>query len=76
MSNEEIARAFHEVYNEYWLRYRKSNLQKDDEEGWDRLRDEGFAIIRKYGEHDLVKHMVIDLMNELDRRMRQGENKS
>lgn len=76
MSNEDISKAFQEVYNVFWLKHRNSNLQKDDEEGWNRLRDEGFAIIRKYGEHDLVKHMVIGLMNELDRRMRQGENKS
>lgn len=73
MSNEEIAKAFHEVYNVFWLKHRNENLAIDNAEGWQRLLDEGMALIQKHNECALVKHMVFDLMEELNRRARKSQ---
>lgn len=75
MSNEEIAKVFQEVYNGFWLKHRNTALDRFDAEGWDRLLNEGVALVQKYDGHPLVNHMVFDLINELDTRMINREEK-
>lgn len=70
MDNKEIARAFNEVYNSFWLRFRDCNIAKDDEVAWKKIMEEVQKLIDKYPGYALVEHMVTDLVMELDHRAR------
>lgn len=72
MSNEEVARAFHEVYNGFWLRFRNCGAGPSEADLWQRIWEEGQRLIEKYSENELVAHMVTDLLLELSERARSG----
>ena len=64
MSNQEIAAAFQDIYNGFWIRWRdRQNTERD----FDRIYAEAVELMRKYP-IKLAQNMIRDLLDELDRR--------
>lgn len=72
MSNEEIAAAFHEIYNGFWLRYRD---HRNSESDFERIVEEARKLIEKYP-FKLAQNMVLNFLDELDRRHLGGRRKT
>lgn len=72
MSNGEIAAAFHEIYNGFWLRYRD---HKNSESNFERIVDEAGKLLEKYP-FKLAQDMVLNFLDELDRRHWGGRRKT
>lgn len=71
MSNEQIAAAFQEIYNGFWLRYRD---HQNSEQDFDRIVEETRRLMKKYP-FPLARNMVLGLLDELnarDKKRRQG----
>lgn len=69
MTNEEVKQGFNVIYNDFWLKYRDRQLQKESDE-WERMCTAAIVLMRKY---PFAKEMIANLLTELDQRMR-GEN--
>lgn len=65
MEHEEIRKAFHEVYNNFYLKYRDKGMAKTDEE-WEKIIESANEIICSFHKSDLVRHMVNDLIHEIE----------
>lgn len=71
MTNEEVRQGFTEVYNEFWNRY-KSHIPAKDSEEWERVLTWSVVLRKKY---PFMKETILELVEELDQRMRRGEAK-
>lgn len=71
MTNSQIADAFSDIYNGFWLKWRGRALGRHSLE-WDRVYEDAVALILKYP-GPLTKHMVLDLMDILEGRVREQE---
>lgn len=72
MSNSEIAQAFRDVYNGWWLRWRRRVIGRHDP-AWDTVVQEAGEIMDKYYHAPLVVHLVVDLLDELEERSKKEE---
>lgn len=64
MSNEQIAAAFREIYNGFWLRYRD---HRNSEQDFKRIVEEAGNLLERYP-FPLARNMVLGLLDELDAR--------
>ena len=69
MSNSEIAQAFRDVYNGWWLRWREAPLTDTN---LDQAAKEAFNLGLKYQAEPLVVRMTQDLMRVLEQRKREA----
>lgn len=65
MSNSEIAQAFRDVYNGWWLRWREAPLT---DANLDQAAKEAFNLGINYQAEPLVVRMTQDLMRILEQR--------
>lgn len=69
MSNQEIAAAFREIYNGFWIRWRdRKNMEQDFDQIW----LEAKKLLEKY-RFQLAQDMILDLLEELGRRSDNGK---
>lgn len=71
MSNNEIAQAFRDVYNGWWLRWRDAPLTDTN---LDQAAKEAFNLGLDYQAEPLVVRMTQDLMRILERRKKEADN--
>ena len=69
MSNEEVTRAFNEVFT-WWKKYRD---KPSEEKLLEQMSKEGYEISRKYHAADLVTHMVNELIRVMESRKEMKE---
>lgn len=72
MTNEEAARACNEIYNVFWLKWRDVPLNRNSPE-WDQIHVEAEMLFKAYPS-PLGIHMLRDLLDELENRVRVKEN--
>ena len=72
MSNSEIAQAFQDVYNVWWLRWRRRVISRYDPV-WEVIVQEACGLMDKYSHAPLVVHLIQDLLDELEERSRNAE---
>ena len=69
MSNQEIAAAFREIYNGFWIRWRdRRNTERDFDQIW----LEAKKLLEKY-RFQLAQDMILNLLDELGRRSDNGK---
>lgn len=69
MSNQEIAAAFREIYNGFWIRWRdRKNMEQDFDQIWLEVQ----KLLEKY-KFKLAQDMILDLLDELERRADNGK---
>lgn len=64
MSNGQVAAAFREIYNGFWLRYRD---HRNSERDWERIVEEVSVLLEKYP-FPLARNMVLGFLDELEAR--------
>ena len=69
MSNNEIAQAFRDVYNGWWLRWREAPLTDIN---LDQAAKEAFNLGLEYQAEPLVVRMTQDLMRILEQRKKEA----
>lgn len=67
MSNGQIAAAFREIYNGFWLRYRD---HRNSEQDFKRIVEEASGLMDRYP-FPLARNMVLGLLDELTARDRE-----
>ena len=72
MDNETIAAVLRDVYNDWWLRWRRRVISRYDPI-WEVIVQEACELLDKYDHAPLVVYMVRNLMDELDERSRNAE---
>lgn len=65
MEHEEIKRAFNEVYNNFYLKYRFKGVKKTDEE-WEEIVKNANDIVSSFNSSVLVRHMIVDLLEIIE----------
>ena len=74
MDNETIAAVLRDVYNGWWLRWRRRVISRHDPV-WEVIVQEAGEILDKYDHDPFVVHLIGDLMDELKERSRREEIK-
>ena len=74
MDNETIAAVLRDVYNGWWLRWRRRVISRHDPV-WEVIVQEAKEILDKYDHDPFVVHLIGDLMDELKERSRREEIK-
>lgn len=64
MTNQEIAAAFREIYNRFWLKWRD---RENTEQDFDKISAEASELLKKYP-FKLAQDMVLNFLDELDQR--------
>ena len=72
MDNETIAAVLRDVYNGWWLRWRRRVIGRHDPV-WEVIKQEACELLDKYDHAPLVVYMVRNLMDELEERSRNAE---
>ena len=72
MDNETIAAVLRDVYNDWWLRWRRRVISRHDPI-WEVITREAQEIMDKYNHDPFVVHLLQDLMDELEERSRNAE---
>lgn len=67
MTNDKVKKGFDEIYNKFWLKYRDKQLQRESDE-WERIHSQAIILMKKYS---FAKETIVNLLTELDRRMRE-----
>lgn len=71
MTNEQVKQGFTEVYNDFWCRY-KDRVPGGHSQEWERMNTRASVLRKKY---PFLKETIVDMIMELDQRMREKENK-
>ncbi len=74
MTDDEAARSCTEIYNEFWLKWRKKQLQRNSSE-WEQVYKDVMILLNRHP-FSLAKHMVLDLLDELEERTRKQEGRA
>lgn len=62
MTDREVSGGFHEVYNDFWLRYRDRQPKEDTPE-WERMHTQAVVLKRKYPLlEETINRMVTEIM--------------
>ena len=75
MDNQMISKVLDRVYNGWWLRWRRKVIPKDSPV-WEDVTREAGAILNEFNHHPFVVHLIQDLLDELERRSRDGEKRA
>ncbi|WP_313187354.1 hypothetical protein [Lacrimispora sp.] len=70
MTDQEVQKAFDEVYNKFWLNYHNKPIPKQSDE-WERCHTWAVVLMKKY---PFMEQLVAEMMAEIDQRMRKREN--
>lgn len=71
MTDQEVQKAFDEVYNKFWLNYRDKPLPRQSDE-WERMNTWAVVLMKKY---PFMKQLVAEMVAELGQRMWRNEGK-
>ena len=66
MDDETVRMIYHEVYNMWYRRYRDADLK--DDRVFSAMLSDGADLIMRFDNCSMVKHMVHDLIDHLERR--------
>lgn len=72
MDNETIAAVLRDVYNVWWLRWRRRVIGRHDPV-WEVIVQEACELMDKYNHAPFVVHLIQDLLDELEERSRNAE---
>ena len=74
MDNKAITAVLNRVYNDWFCRWKRKVIP-DDSLAWSMLVKEAGSIMEEFDYHPLAVHLIQDLLDELEERSRNGENK-
>lgn len=74
MDNATITAVLNRVYNDWFCRWKRKVIHKDSP-AWEILTKEAGSIMEEFKYHPFVVHLIGDLLDELEERSRNGENK-
>lgn len=75
MATKEQMKAEFAYFGEAWNLFKKFYEIQDGDSYWDSLVTEAGLIIKKYGSEPLCKAVVLAIVDELDRKFREGGKK-
>lgn len=69
MTDQEVQKAFDEVYNKFWLNYRNKPIPKQSDE-WERFHTWAVVLMKKY---PFMEQLVAEMVSEIGQRLRRRE---
>lgn len=72
-SNEELKQVYN-MFTDTWRFYKKYADVKDTDEYWKAAVDECIAVSKKYGEHKLIVSLVLAVIDEFERKVKELRN--
>lgn len=74
MENREIAELISGIYNGWWNRWKQRVIPRKSP-AWELVVQEAKDILDRYARHPLAVHLIQDLLDELEGRSRDAEER-